>query len=45
MNDCKDKCAQLRSPLPYERTSILRATGITEAQRSTLKQLGAIDGD
>jgi len=33
----------LRPPRPYEGMNITGATGLTDAQRETLKQLGAID--
>jgi WD40 repeat protein len=37
-------CLQsLRSERPYERMDITGATGLTEAQRITLKALGAIE--
>ncbi|MCI0529963.1 MAG: hypothetical protein L0Y56_21170, partial [Nitrospira sp.] len=33
----------LRSDRPYERMNITRVTGLTEAQRTTLKTLGVIE--
>lgn len=36
---------QLRCPRPYEGTAIADATGLTEAQRVTLRALGAIDNE
>jgi WD40 repeat protein len=33
----------LRPPRPYEGMNITGATGLTEAQRETLKQLGAVE--
>jgi hypothetical protein len=33
----------LRPPRPYEGMNITGATGLTDAQRETLKQLGAIE--
>ncbi|XHX79078.1 MAG: hypothetical protein RBJ76_03860 [Stenomitos frigidus ULC029] len=38
-----DCVATLQSPRPYEETNSLRVTGMTEAPRSTLQQLGAVD--
>lgn len=35
--------AVLRGICPYDRTNILEATGLTEAQRMSLKQLGAVE--
>ena len=38
------ECLQLlRSDRPYERMNITGATGLTEAQRASLKTLGAIE--
>lgn len=33
----------LRPPRPYEGMNITGATGLTDAQRETLKQLGAVE--
>ena len=39
------KClATLRSDRPYERMNISGVTGLTEAQKTSLKILGAIEG-
>jgi WD40 repeat protein len=39
-----DECLQtLRPPRPYEGTNITGATGLTDAQKATLKALGAIE--
>ncbi len=35
----------LRPPRPYEGMNITGATGLTDAQRETLKQLGAIEDE
>jgi WD40 repeat protein len=35
----------LRSERPYERMNITGVTGVTEAQKATLKALGAIEND
>jgi WD40 repeat protein len=35
----------LRPPRPYEGMNITGATGLTEAQRETLKQLGAVEDE
>jgi WD40 repeat protein len=38
------KCIRtLRPPRPYERMNITGATGLTDAQRETLKALGAVE--
>jgi WD40 repeat protein len=34
----------LRPPRPYENMNITGATGLTDAQRETLKTLGAVEG-
>jgi len=35
----------LRSPRPYERMNITGVTGLTEAQKATLKALGAVEDE
>lgn len=41
--DSGEQRAVLRGICPYDHTNILGATGLTEAQRMSLKQLGAIE--
>ncbi len=42
--DCLSECIKtLRVPRPYEGMNITGVTGLTQAQKSTLKMLGAID--
>jgi hypothetical protein len=41
---CSSECSKtLRIPRPYEGMNITHVTGLTDAQKSTLKMLGAID--
>lgn len=35
----------LKVPYPYEGMNITGATGLTDAQRETLKQLGAVEDE
>lgn len=41
---CRNECIQtLRATRPYEGMNIAGVIGLTEAQKNTLKMLGAID--
>jgi WD40 repeat protein len=41
---CSSECSKtLRIPRPYEGMNITHVTGLTDAQKSTLKMLGAVD--